>query len=52
MFRLYCTGMQHCQKRVCIMPVQVEEKKVEEPEEKTEDKKKTCDITINFNLNS
>ena len=34
------------------MPVQVEEKKVEEPEEKTEDKKKTCDITINFNLNS
>ena len=39
-------------KRMCITPVEVEEKKAQEPEEKTEDKKKACDITINFNLNS
>ena len=50
MFRLYCTGMRHSQKG-CITPVEVKEKKAGEPRGKTEDKKKACDITINFNLN-
>ena len=35
-----------------VTPVGGEEKKAEEPGKKTEDKKKACDITINFNLNS
>ena len=35
---------------MCITPVEVEEKKAGEPGGKTEDKKKACDKTINFNL--
>ena len=47
---LYANAIQS--KRMCTTPVKVQEKKAEEPGEKTEDKKKPFDTTFNFNLKS